>query len=108
MDKLPAGYFFHFIKRKFGLQYIISADISRMSFLSNDLIAMDNPGPFIHNLIFDVCILANYSMSKYNTVLNDSTRFDLAPRPITEFSTVPSMMQPLEITEFLTSAPSRY
>ena len=24
------------------------------------------------------------------------------------FSTVPSMMQPLEITEFLTSAPSRY
>lgn len=49
-----------------------------MSLLSNDLIAMDNPGPFIHNLILNVCILTNYSMSKYNTVLNDSTRFDLA------------------------------
>lgn len=74
----PPGIFFHFIKRKFGLQYIISADISRMSFLSNDLIAMDNPGPFIHNLILNVCILTNNSMSKYNTVLNYSTRFDLA------------------------------
>ena len=49
-----------------------------MSFLSNDLIAVDNPGPFIHNLILNVCILTNNSMSKYNTVLNYSTRFDLA------------------------------
>ncbi len=87
---------------------VISADISRVSLLSNNLIAVNNLGPFIHNLILEMCILADNSMSKYNTVLNHGTWFDLAATSDYGVSTVPSMMQPLEITEFLTSAPSRY
>ena len=57
---------------------VISADISRVSLLSNNLIAVNNLGPFIHNLILEMCILADNSMSKYNTVLNHGTWFDLA------------------------------
>ena len=62
----------------FKSENVISADISRVSLLSNNLIAVNNLGPFIHNLILKMCILADNSMSKYNTVLNHGTWFDLA------------------------------
>ena len=49
-----------------------------MSFFCDDLIAVDDLGPFIHYLIFKMSILADNSMRQYNAVFNDSTGFDLA------------------------------
>ena len=48
-----------------------------MSFLCNDLIAMDDFGPFVHYLILEMCIFPDNSMGQYNTVLNDCTGLDL-------------------------------
>ena len=45
-----------------SLENVVSADISRMSFFCNDLIAVNDFGPFVHYLVFNMSILANNSM----------------------------------------------
>ena len=68
---------------------------------------MRDLGMLVYHQIFDMDILTDGTVCKNDTVLDNSALLMVQPRPTMEFSTVPSIMEPLEITELETLAVSK-
>ena len=98
----PAGCF-RIIKHI--LKDIVTADITGRLRIGNDLSALGDLRPFVNDLVFQMYVFTDHRITLFFT----TAPFLIShPRPITQFSTVPSIRQPLDTTEFLISAPSKY
>ena len=62
----------------------------------------------VNDIILYRNILADGAPGRMTLFFTTAPFFTMQPRPMTEFSTVPSIRQPLETTEFFTDAVSKY
>ncbi len=91
------------------LQSIASADIAWMLRIRRQFLGVDDLGMLVDYVVFDMDTLADGCGREDDAVFDDAALFDEAhPRPMIEFSMVPSMRHPLETTEFFTFASSKY
>ena len=87
---------------------VIPADITRGVRIGYNLFGLCDLHPFVYDLVFHVHVFTYQRIRENNAVLYHGTLEIRHPRPMTEFSTVPSTKQPLAINEFFTFEPLKY